>query len=480
MSFGNYPYDSRLTANVMSKEGKLWSGRFSESPSDLMEKFSQSVIFDKRLYKHDIAGSIAHVEMLAAKGIISNAESEKIRDALKEILDEVESGKFLWSVEQEDVHMNIESALIEKIGEAGKKLHTGRSRNDQISTDMRLYLMEEINSICRLLNAIQLELTRRAEQESGTIMPGWTHMQPAQPVTFGHHLLAWNEMLDRDYRRLRDCYARTNESPLGSAALAGTGYPIDREMTASQLGFDRVMVNSLDAVSDRDFAIEFASCSAILMIHLSRIAEELVLWSMPSLEYIDLGENFCTGSSIMPQKKNPDAAELIRGKSGRATGNLVTLLMIMKAQPLAYNRDNQEDKEPLFDQVDTVKTCLEVFLSMLPGIEVFPDNMAKAASVGHQTATDLADYLVDKQIPFRDAYKIVGRIVAYTIWNNTHLHEIPLKKLREFSEKIDSDVFEIITLDGSLSRRNHVGGTAPIQVRKAAQKASKKIKSRSA
>ncbi len=463
----------------MSKKGKLWSGRFSESPSDLMEKFSQSVSFDKRLYRHDIAGSIAHAEMLASREIITSAEFRKIRDALKEILGEIEAGRFLWSVEQEDVHMNIESALIEKIGDAGKKLHTGRSRNDQISTDMRLYLMEETDLICQLITAVQVELTRRASQESGTIMPGWTHMQPAQPVTFGHHLLAWNEMLDRDFRRFRDCHERTNESPLGSAALAGTGYPVDREMTASQLGFGKVMDNSLDAVSDRDFVIEFASCSAILMIHLSRIAEELVLWSMPSLEYIDIGENFCTGSSIMPQKKNPDAAELIRGKSGRATGNLVTLLMIMKAQPLAYNRDNQEDKEPIFDQVDTVKLCLEVLLSMLPGIAVLPENMAKAASVGNQTATDLADYLVDRQIPFRDAYQIVGRIVAYTIWNDKHLHEIPLKKLREFSEKIESDVFDIITLDGSLSRRNHVGGTAPAQVRKAARKAAKKLKDRS-
>jgi len=287
-------------------------------------------------------------------------------------------------------------------------------------------------------------------------------------------------MIDRDYRRLRDCYGRTNESPLGSAALAGSGYPIDRQMTASKLGFRKVMVNSLDAVSDRDFAIEFASSSAILMIHLSRIAEELVLWSMPSLEYIDIGENFCTGSSIMPQKKNPDVAELIRGKSGRATGNLVTLLMIMKAQPLAYNRDNQEDKEPLFDQVDTVKSCLNIFLSMLPSIELFPENMAKMASLGHQTATDLADYLVDKEIPFRDAYQIVGRIVAYTVRNNTYLHDVPLKKLREFSEKIDSDVFESITLDGSLSRRDHIGGTSPAQVRKAAKQAARKIKGRSA
>ncbi|MCY4049930.1 MAG: argininosuccinate lyase [Gammaproteobacteria bacterium] len=464
----------------MSKKAKLWSGRFSESPSDLMEKFSQSVSFDKRLYKHDIAGSIAHVEMLSAQGIIDEKESEKISKALKEIQGEIESGKFLWSVDQEDVHMNIESALIEKIGETGKKLHTGRSRNDQIATDIRLYLMEEINCICELLTDIQIELTRRAGEESGTIMSGWTHMQPAQPVTFGHHLLAWNEMIDRDYRRLRDCYGRTNESPLGSAALAGSGYPIDRQMTASKLGFRKVMVNSLDAVSDRDFAIEFASSSAILMIHLSRIAEELVLWSMPSLEYIDIGENFCTGSSIMPQKKNPDVAELIRGKSGRATGNLVTLLMIMKAQPLAYNRDNQEDKEPLFDQVDTVKSCLNIFLSMLPSIELFPENMAKMASLGHQTATDLADYLVDKEIPFRDAYQIVGRIVAYTVRNNTYLHDVPLKKLREFSEKIDSDVFESITLDGSLSRRDHIGGTSPAQVRKAAKQAARKIKGRSA
>lgn len=434
--------------------------------------------FDKRLYKHDIKGSIAHAEMLSAQEIITKDEFKKIKDALNEICNEIESGKFLWSVEQEDVHMNIESALIEKIGDAGKKLHTGRSRNDQISTDMRLYLVEEIDAICKLITASQLELAQRADQESGAIMPGWTHMQPAQPVTLGHHFLAWNEMLERDYRRLKDCRKRTNECPLGSAALAGTGYPIDRRMTAELLGFDRVMTNSLDAVSDRDFAIEFASCCSLLMIHLSRIAEELILWSMPALEYIDIGENFCTGSSIMPQKKNPDVAELIRGKSGRAAGNLMTLLMIMKSQPLAYNRDNQEDKEPLFDQIDTVKMCLEVFVSMLPGIEIHQDNMARAASVGNQTATDLADYLVDKQIPFRDAYKIVGRIVAYTIWNNTHLHEIPLAKLKEFSAKINEDVFEAITLDGSIARRNHIGGTAPNQVRKAAKKALRTLKER--
>ncbi|MXZ80765.1 MAG: argininosuccinate lyase [Gammaproteobacteria bacterium] len=463
----------------MSKKDKLWSGRFSRETSDLMERFSQSVSFDKRLYRHDIAGSLAHAEMLSAQGVITTAEFRKIRKGLREIQKEIESGKFLWSVEQEDVHMNIESALIEKIGEAGKKLHTGRSRNDQVSTDMRLYMMEEIDAICDLITGIQRELVRRADQESGTVMPGWTHMQPAQPVTFGHHLLAWNQMFERDYRRFRDCRGRTGECPLGSAALAGTGYPIDRKMTAAQLGFARVMANSLDGVSDRDFAMEFAACGSILMIHISRIAEELVLWSMPALDFVDIGEGFCTGSSIMPQKKNPDVAELMRGKSGRAVGNLVTLLTIMKSQPLAYNRDNQEDKEPLFDQVDTVKSCLEVFRAMLPGIVVHPENMTRAATVGNPTATDLADYLVGKQIPFRDAHEIVGRIVGYTVWNDTHLHEIPLEKLREFSDRIEEDVFETITLEGSISRRNHAGGTAPKQVRKAARDAMRTIKARS-
>lgn len=461
-----------------SENEELLRGRFAEGTDEGVERFTASVEFDRRLYRYDVRGSIAHAEMLAAAGVLTRAECRAIVDGLREIERDIEAGDFDWSTALEDVHMNIEARLTERIGDAGKRLHTGRSRNDQVATDLRLYLRDEIDAIVALLGEIMTRLVDLAERHAADPMPGFTHLQTAQPVTLGHHLLAWFEMAHRDRARFLDCRKRLNVSPLGAAALAGTTFPIDRAATAAALGFDGVAANSLDAVSDRDFAMEFCAAAALTAVHLSRWCEELVIWTSQQFAFIELPDAFCTGSSIMPQKKNPDVAELIRGKAGRATGNLVTLLMIMKAQPLAYNRDNQEDKEPLFDQIDTVKSCLEVFLSMLPGIVIFPENMARAATVGNQTATDLADYLVDKQIPFRDAYKIVGRIVAYTIWNNTHLHEISLKKLREFSAKIDKDVFESITLDGSISRRNHIGGTAPGQVKKAAKTVMRMLKER--
>ena len=464
----------------MSKKAKLWAGRFTTPTNQLMENFSQSVKFDHRLYRQDIAGSLAHAGMLAAQGIILESEFRTIQSGLDEIRLEIEAGTFIWSVAHEDVHMNIEMALIEKTGEAGKKLHTGRSRNDQVATDMRLFLRESIDDICDMLTELQYGLIKYATQEASTIMAGLTHMQPAQPVTFGHHLLAWNEMLERDYLRLQDCRKRINVCPLGCAALAGTGFPIDRNMTATQLGFDQVASNSLDAVSDRDFAMEFVAAASILMVHFSRMAEELVLWSSPAFGYIDLGDGFCTGSSIMPQKRNPDVAELIRGKSGRVIGSLVALLTLMKSQPLAYNRDNQEDKEPLFDTVDTLKLCIEVFSAMLSELKVDREKMKFSAAKGFPTATDLADYLVRKHVSFRDAHETVGRIVGYATRQGIELHEISLHKLRQFSPDIDNDVFDVLTLEGSINSRNHVGGTAPNQVRKAAVQAKKMLRIRDA
>ena len=464
----------------MNEQNKLWGGRFSAASSDLMERFSQSVSFDRRLYRQDIAGSIAHARMLAKQGILTDDEFEQIERGLAQIRDEIESGGFDWSVVHEDVHMNIEAALTEKVGDAGKKLHTGRSRNDQVATDMRLYLREEVDGICDGITRVQHEIVKRAGRESETIMPGFTHMQAAQPVTFGHHLLAWNEMLERDHERLRDCRRRINVCPLGCAALAGTGFPLDREMTARELGFERVSANSLDAVSDRDFVMEFAAAAALTMVHFSRMAEELVLWSSPAFDFIELDDAFCTGSSIMPQKKNPDVAELLRGKSGRAIGNLVALLTLMKGQPLAYNRDNQEDKEPVFDTVETLKLCLAVFAAMMPGITVKPENMRAAAEAGFSTATDLADYLVRKQVPFRDAHEIVGKIVACALKQSVALHELSLGQFRGFCRDIDGDVYDVLTLDGSVASRNHVGGTAPESVRRAAEDAALRLRARTA
>ena len=448
-----------------------WGGRFSEPTDAFVARFTASVQFDQRLYRHDIRGSLAHASMLARQGVLSRDELQQIEQGLAAVQTAIDAGDFEWSVALEDVHMNIEAALTEKIGIAGKKLHTGRSRNDQVATDIRLWLRDEIDLVGTELTRLQSGILGLAERHAGTIMPGFTHLQTAQPVTFGHHLMAWYEMLERDYGRLMDCRKRLNQSPLGAAALAGTTYPIDRHFTAEQLGFDHPTRNSLDSVSDRDFAIEFCAFASLLLTHLSRASEELVLWTSAQFDFINLPDRFCTGSSIMPQKKNPDVPELVRGKTGRVNGHLIALLTLMKSQPLAYNKDNQEDKEPLFDCVDTVKDCLRAFADMVPAIEAKPDNMREAARRGFATATDLADYLVRKGVPFRDAHEIVGKSVAYGIAENKDLAEMTLEELQQFSDTIAGNVFEVLTLEGSVAARNHTGGTAPEQVRQAVQAA---------
>jgi argininosuccinate lyase len=458
----------------MSKD-KPWGGRFTESTDKFVEAFTASVEFDKRLYRHDIAGSIAHAQMLAHVGVLTDAERDAIVRGLKQIEVEIESGNFAWSVELEDVHMNIEARLTARIGEAGKKLHTGRSRNDQVATDVRLYLRDGIDAVLAGIRRLQESILEVAGREVDTLMPGFTHLQVAQPVTLGHHLLAWFEMLVRDGARFRDCRRRMNVMPLGSAALAGTSYPIDRVYTAKLLGFDSVSENSLDAVSDRDFAIEFAAAAALLMTHLSRMSEELIIWSSRQFDFIELSDAFCTGSSIMPQKKNPDVPELVRGKTGRVTGSLVALLTLMKAQPLAYNKDNQEDKEPVFDALDTVLGSLKVFAEMLPAMRVKRDNMAQAAASGFSTATDLADYLVRRGVPFRDAHEIVGKAVRLAIDSRRDLPQLTLEELQALSGRVGRDVYEVLTTEGSVRARAHVGGTAPAQVREAIQRARKRL-----
>ncbi|MBT5330581.1 MAG: argininosuccinate lyase [Porticoccaceae bacterium] len=460
-------------------ENKLWGGRFNEPTDAFVERFTASESFDRRMAEQDIRGSLAHAKMLCDQGILSADELKSIETGLAQVKSDIESGNFEWSVSREDVHMNIEAALTAIIGDAGKKLHTGRSRNDQVATDIRLWLRDQTDSIAAELSRLQLGLIELASNNAGTIMPGFTHLQSAQPVTFGHHLLAWNEMLERDYARLQDCRARLNQSPLGAAALAGTTYPIDRNQTAKELGFDAPTRNSLDSVSDRDFAIEFCSVASICLMHLSRMSEELILWTSSQFDFIDLPDRFCTGSSIMPQKKNPDVPELVRGKSGRVFGHLISLLTLMKSQPLAYNKDNQEDKEPLFDAVDTLSDCLRAFADMIPVIQPKSDNMRKAAALGFSTATDLADYLVRKGLPFRDAHEVVGSAVASAIEANCGLEELSLEKLQGFSGLIDQDVFEVLTLEGSVNARDHLGGTAPAQVSKAAESALKLVQSRS-
>ncbi len=449
---------------MSQSEQKLWGGRFSENTDAFVEAFTASVEFDQRMYKQDIAGSIAHATMLAKVGVLTKDEAAEICSGLEDIQKSIENGEFNWSVELEDVHMNIEAALTKKIGDVGKKLHTGRSRNDQVATDVRLYLRDAIDAISAQMTRLQQGYVQLAESHTETIMPGFTHLQVAQPVSFAHHIMAWYEMLGRDADRLNDCRKRLNKLPLGSAALAGTTYPIDREFVAEQLGFDGVTLNSLDAVSDRDFAIEFCSIAATCLMHLSRQSEELVIWSSQQFSFIQLPDRFCTGSSIMPQKKNPDVPELVRGKAGRTNGNLINLLTLMKSQPLAYNKDNQEDKEPLFDSIDTLHDCLRAFADMVPNIQVNKDNMKAAAAKGFATATDLADYLVKKGIPFRDAHEIVGSAVAYCEDKNIDLSEMSLEQLQSYNEKITSDVFEVLTLEGSLKARHHIGGTAPAQV----------------
>ncbi len=457
------------TTDTMTNQ--QWGGRFSEPTDAFVARFTASVDFDQRMYRQDIQGSVAHAKMLCHVGVLSTQEKDDILRGLEEIRIEIERGSFTWSVALEDVHMNIEAALTAKIGMAGKKLHTGRSRNDQVATDIRLYLRDEIDLILSEISRLQMGFINQAKTENATIMPGFTHLQTAQPVTFGHHILAWNEMLQRDYERLQDLRKRVNISPLGAAALAGTSYPIDRHMTSELLGFDRPSENSLDAVSDRDFAIEFCAAASLILMHLSRASEELILWTSIQFDFIDLPDRFCTGSSIMPQKKNPDVPELVRGKTGRVTGHLISLLTLMKSQPLAYNKDNQEDKEPLFDTVDTVADCLRAFGDMIPAVQANKESMLEAARRGFSTATDLADYLVRKGIPFRDSHEIVGKAVAYGIEQNKDLSEMSLEELQQFSDQIAEDVFKVLTLKGSVAARNHIGGTAPDQVRAAAKRA---------
>ncbi|QYF95831.1 argininosuccinate lyase [Massilia sp. PAMC28688] len=450
-----------------SKKAEAWSARFSEPVSDLVKRYTASVFFDKRLALFDIQGSLAHAEMLQAQGIISAADHAEIERGMTQIRGEIEAGSFEWLLDLEDVHLNIEKRLTELVGDAGKRLHTGRSRNDQVATDIRLYVRAAIDDITGLLNALRSALTDLADKHADTILPGFTHMQVAQPITFGHHMLAYVEMFGRDVERMADARKRVNRLPLGAAALAGTTFPIDRLRVARTLGFDDVCHNSLDAVSDRDFAIEFCAASALIMMHISRMSEELIIWMSPRVGFIDIADRFCTGSSIMPQKKNPDVPELARGKTGRVFGHLNGLLTLMKGQPLAYNKDNQEDKEPLFDTVDTVVDTLRIFADMATGITVKPEAMRAAALQGYATATDLADYLVKKGLPFRDAHEAVAHAVRACDDARCDLSEMSLERLREFSPLIDDDVFAVLTLEGSVAARDHVGGTAPRQVRAA-------------
>lgn len=464
----------------MSKEktNQSWGGRFSEPVDAFVARFTASVDFDQRLYRHDIMGSIAHATMLAKVGVLTDDERDTVIAGLQAIEKEIEAGQFVWSTELEDVHMNIEARLTEQVGIVGKKLHTGRSRNDQVATDIRLWLRDEIDLILSHLTRLQEGLLGLADEHAETIMPGFTHLQTAQPVTFGHHMLAWFEMLSRDYERLVDCRKRTNRMPLGSAALAGTTYPIDRAMTCELLGFEAVSGNSLDGVSDRDFAIEFCAAASIAMMHLSRFSEELVLWTSAQFQFVDLPDRFCTGSSIMPQKKNPDVPELVRGKSGRVFGALMGLLTLMKGQPLAYNKDNQEDKEPLFDAADTLRDSLRAFADMVPAIVPKQEMMREAALRGFSTATDLADYLVGKGLPFRDCHEIVGHAVGYGVKTGKDLAQMSLAELQQFSSHITDDVFAVLTLEGSVNARNHIGGTAPAQVRAAVQRGRELLKNR--
>ena len=461
---------------MTAKTNQSWGGRFNEPTDEFVKIFGASVFFDKILAPFDIQGSIAHATMLNEVGILTEDETSAIIDGLNQVLSEIESGEFDWSVDLEDVHMNVEARLIQIVGSAGKKLHTGRSRNDQVATDIRLYLRAQVDDIYAEINRFQLALLDLAEKEAGTILPGFTHLQAAQPVSFGHHLMAYFEMLKRDNERLQDCRKRINTMPLGSAALAGTTYPINREITAQLLQFDAICTNSLDGVSDRDFAIEFLSAASLIMMHLSRFSEELIMWSSAQFDFIELSDSFCTGSSIMPQKKNPDVPELVRGKTGRVYGNLTSLLTIMKSQPLAYNKDNQEDKEPLFDTVDTLKACLKIFADMMPAIKAKRDNMYNSCKKGYTTATDLADYLVNKGLPFRDAHEVVGKSVSYGIEHQKDLSELTLEELQLFNDRIENDVFDILSLEGSLSARNHLGATSENQVKQAIKNARELIK----
>jgi argininosuccinate lyase len=454
---------------------KPWSGRFAEPVSDLVKRYTASVGFDRRLAPQDIRASLAHARMLRSAKLLSATDLKAIERGFSRISREIETGRFRWSLNAEDVHLNIERRLIALIGEAGKRLHTARSRNDQVATDLRLWLREAIDDIGGLLRRVQRRLLDQAEKHAATVMPGFTHLQVAQPVTFGHHLLAYFEMFERDRLRFADCRGRVNCLPLGAAALAGTSFRIDRAKVARDLGFQTVSGNSLDAVSDRDFAIEFCACAALAMVHLSRLSEELILWTNPRFDFVALPDRFCTGSSIMPQKKNPDVPELARGKTGRVAGDLVALLTVMKGQPLAYNKDNQEDKEPLFDAADTLRETLSVFAELIAGIRVNAAAMRKAAEEGFSTATDLADYLVRKGLAFRDAHEAAARAVRFAEGSRRGLEQLTLAELRRFSPGIRKDVYRVLTLEGSVASRSHIGGTAPAQVRAAIKRASRTL-----
>ncbi|MDS1141444.1 argininosuccinate lyase [Pusillimonas sp. SM2304] len=456
--------------NQFANKAQAWSARFSEPVSDLVKRYTASVDFDQRMAAFDIQGSLAHADMLASINLISAGDLADIQRGMKQILDEIGQGRFNWSLDLEDVHLNIEKRLVELIGDAGKRLHTGRSRNDQVATDIRLWLRHEIDIALDLLRQLRRKLAELALQHTGTILPGFTHLQVAQPVTFGHHLLAYAEMFGRDAERLADCRKRVNRLPLGAAALAGTSYPIDRERVAKTLEFDSVCRNSLDAVSDRDFAIEFCAAAALIMTHISRLSEELVLWMSPRVGFIDLADRFCTGSSIMPQKKNPDVPELARGKTGRVNGHLIALLTLMKGQPLAYNKDNQEDKEGLFDSADTIRDTLTIFVDMIGGIKVKADAMRSAALQGFATATDLADYLVKKGVPFRDAHETVAHAVRACEDRGCDLADLSLAELQGFHALIEQDIFDVLTLEGSVAARKHIGGTAPERVKLEAER----------
>jgi argininosuccinate lyase len=459
----------------MPKKKQLWSGRFTQAVDPRVKEFTASVSFDKRLAPYDIQGSVAHARMLGACGILAKRDVAAIERGLAAVRREIERGRFEWSLDAEDVHLNIERRLTALIGEAGKKLHTARSRNDQVATDLRLWLRDQIDVAAKRVAGLQRALLGQAARHADLVMPGYTHLQVAQPVTFGHHLLAYVEMLERDRERLADCRKRVNRLPLGAAALAGTTFPIDRQRVARELGFEALAENSIDAVSDRDFAVEFCAAAALAMVHLSRLAEELVLWASPRFGFVRLPDAYCTGSSIMPQKKNPDVPELVRGKSGRVVGSLVALLTLMKGQPLAYNKDNQEDKEPLFDAADTLNASLEMFAGLVAGLRPVPKAMRAAVLEGHATATDLADYLVRKGVPFRDAHEAVARAVREAERTGRELSALPLATLQRFSPKISSDIKKILTPEGSVASRDHVGGTAPAQVRKAIARARKRL-----
>src|SRR5262245_57973823 len=476
LSYTDHGYVGVFNRILMAKKRPTWSARFAAPVEERVKRFTASVGFDRRLAKYDIQGSLAHARMLAARRLLSRRDLAAIQRGLKKISTEIAHGRFRWSLDAEDVHLNIERRLTALVGDAGKRLHTARSRNDQVATDVRLWLRDEIDALRALLAALERALIDKAERHAALVMPGFTHLQVAQPVTFGHHLLAYVEMLERDRQRFAEIRKRVNRLPLGAAALAGTGYPIDRARVARELGFEGLCENSLDAVSDRDFAIEFCAAAALVMVHLSRLAEELVLWANPRFGFVRLPEGYCTGSSIMPQKKNPDVPELVRGKSARVFGSLTALLALMKAQPLAYNKDNQEDKEPLFDAVDTTKACVEIMAGLIAGLRPVPEAMRAALREGHATATDLADYLVRKGVAFRDAHEVVSRAVREAEQAGIDLADLPLAALRMYSTKIGPDVRSLLTPEGSVASRHHAGGTAPAEVRRAAARARKRLR----